>query len=101
MKSVGSIVAVLIMALLARADDVGALIKQLQSKDVEVRRDAATQLSDAGKNAKEAIPALTSALSDKDKFVRRFAAKNVGHDRLGRKAPVRRSRKLVSRRQSR
>jgi len=40
----------------------------------EVRRAAAKELSEAGKEAKPAVTALTAALKDSDLYVRRFAA---------------------------
>jgi HEAT repeat protein len=62
----------------ARAADVDALVKQLKSPDVDLRRAAAKGLSEAGADAKPAITALSAALSDKDLFVRRFAAQALG-----------------------
>jgi HEAT repeat protein len=79
MRLFGSVFVVLVVAGLATAEDVGTLVKQLQSRDVAARREAAQKLSESGKDAKDAIPALTTALGDKDKFVRRFAAKALGN----------------------
>jgi HEAT repeat protein len=61
------------------AADVPDLIKKLGSKDSDVRRDAASALAEAGKEAKPAIKALTKALKDKDRFVRRYAAQALGN----------------------
>jgi HEAT repeat protein len=79
MKWLGSAVMLLLLAGLGAADDVGALVKQLQSKDVIERRKAASSLCDAGKDAKEAISSLSAALADKDPYVRRFSAKALGN----------------------
>src|SRR5262249_57715584 len=66
-------------SLLPAADaDVADLVKKLSSKDNEVRRSAASDLADLGKDAKDAVPALTKALKDKDLYVRRFAAQALG-----------------------
>jgi HEAT repeat protein len=62
----------------ACAADVSELIKKLGSKDNEVRRSAAKELSELGKEATPAIRALTTALKDSDRYVRRFAAQALG-----------------------
>lgn len=61
------------------AADVAALIKNLGSSDNEVRRDAAKQLSELGKDARPASTALVKALKDSDRFVRRFSAQALGN----------------------
>src|SRR5690242_14914360 len=66
-----------------RADEndafVDALIKQLKSPDSDMRRQAATKLGEIGKEAKNAGPALVTAIkTDKDLFVRRFSAQSLG-----------------------
>src|SRR5262245_48146237 len=58
--------------------DVKALVTKLQSADSDVRRQAARDLGELGKDAKAAVPALTNALKDKDLFVRRYAAQALG-----------------------
>jgi HEAT repeat protein len=63
----------------ASAADVSDLIKKLGSKDNEVRRSAAKDLSELGKEAAPAVQALTTALKDSDRFVRRFAAQALGN----------------------
>jgi HEAT repeat protein len=60
------------------AADVSLLVKNLESKDNEVRRKAAEDLKELGKDAKDAVPALTKALKDSDSFVRRFSAQALG-----------------------
>src|SRR6185437_7737748 len=65
-------------ALPASAADVSDLIKKLKSDDNEVRRGAAKELSELGKQASPAVDALTNALRDKDRFVRRFSAQALG-----------------------
>jgi HEAT repeat protein len=69
----------LVGAAAAPAADVADLARKLGSKDNEVRRDAASQLAEAGKEAKPALKALTKALKDKDRFVRRYAAQALGN----------------------
>ena len=58
--------------------DVSALVKKLASKDNEQRREAARELGDLGKGAKDALKPLIKALNDRDRFVRRFAAQAIG-----------------------
>jgi HEAT repeat protein len=65
--------------LAASAADVSATIKKLESNDNELRRQAAQDLSELGKEAKDAVPALTVALKDSDSFVRRFSAQALGN----------------------
>jgi HEAT repeat protein len=72
------VLVIVVCGLPARAADVADLIKKLGSDDSEVRRDAAQQLSELGKDAKPAVAALTKALKDPDRFVRRFAAQALG-----------------------
>src|SRR5436190_19789002 len=62
----------------AEGAEVRDLIKKLQSKDSDVRRDAAKSLSALGSGAKLAVPALRKALADSDLFVRRFSAEALG-----------------------
>src|ERR1051326_754790 len=86
MKWLGSIVSVLLLVGVSFAEDVGNLIKQLQSKDAGTRREAAKKLSEMGKDAKEAVPKLTESLKDNDQYVRRFSAialGNIGEDAKG------------------
>ena len=67
------------MASLAHAEEADQLAKLLKDKDPDVRRNAAEQLKEMGKQAKPAMNALIQALKDdKDLFVRRFAAKALG-----------------------
>jgi HEAT repeat protein len=64
----------------ARAD-VDSLVRDLGSKDPEVRRLAAKQLSEMGedaRDARDAFPALVKALKDEDVYVRRFAVQAIG-----------------------
>ncbi len=61
----------------AEEGDVDALIEALQSDNVEVRRDAARMLGDAGDE--RAVPALIERLEeDEDEFVRAFSASALG-----------------------
>lgn len=63
----------------ALADDVATLIKQLESKDSDVRRAAVKSLAAKKKEAGSAAPALVKALKeDRDLYVRRFAAQALG-----------------------
>jgi hypothetical protein len=55
------------------------LSKRLESKDNEVRRKAAQQLSEIGNEAKPALAALLKATKDSDRFVRRFTALALGN----------------------
>lgn len=73
-----TLAALLLSGAAARAD-VQDLIKKLGSSDNEVRRAAAKELGDLGKEAKPAIKALTLALKDKDRFVRRWSADALGN----------------------
>jgi HEAT repeat protein len=54
--------------------NVTELISALKSKDVTVRREAASALHGAGAEAKDAIPALKEALKDSDTEVQLWAA---------------------------
>lgn len=67
-----------VATLSAPAADTTDLVKKLSSKDNEIRRNAARDLSELGAEAKPAIKALTMALGDEDRFVRRFAAQALG-----------------------
>jgi hypothetical protein len=66
----------------AAASETGALVQQLRSSNVEKRRDAAKELQGEDIDADLAVPALITALKDKDKIVRRFSAAALGQ--LGR-----------------
>lgn len=77
-KALGLTVLLVCSAAVAAAD-VPELIKKLNAKDNEARRDAARQLAEAGQGAKPALKALTKALKDKDRFVRRYAAEAIGN----------------------
>jgi HEAT repeat protein len=79
---VRKVLVVLILAcwpLAASAADVSELIKKLGSKDNEVRRSAAEELKELGKEAIPAVQALTAALKDSDRYVRRFSAQALGN----------------------
>jgi HEAT repeat protein len=54
-------------------DRVDGLIDQLGHADVKVRRAAARQLADLGREAEPAVPALNDAITDQDREVRRLA----------------------------
>jgi HEAT repeat protein len=69
---------VLLVFAAGAAANVDDLIKKLKSKDSDVRREAASSLSELGKDAKPAAKALTAALKDSDRFVRRYAAQALG-----------------------
>src|SRR5262249_30342937 len=79
-----AVVVVGLVAPAARAD-VNGLVRDLGSRDPDLRRQAAKQLGELGPDAKEAVPALTKALKDEDVFVRRFAAQALGS--VGPEAP--------------
>jgi HEAT repeat protein len=76
-KLLGLVVLVLFASTSAAAD-VDELIKKLGNRDNEVRRSAANDLRELGKDAKPAIKALTKALRDRDLFVRRWSAEALG-----------------------
>lgn len=59
----------------AGADTIQLLIKSLNEKDPESRRLAAIGLEKAGKDAGEAVPALTGVLTSDDPYLRQFAIK--------------------------
>src|SRR4051812_5084032 len=61
----------------ARAD-VAALIKKLANSDNEVRRAAAKELGELGKDAKPAVKALAGRLKARALSVRRYAAEALG-----------------------
>ena len=67
------LIAGLLFAGLAFAADTEALVQKLRSSNPDERREAARALSDLGADAKGATKALTLALADRDRFVRRFA----------------------------
>jgi HEAT repeat protein len=59
--------------------DVATLRKQLINRDNEVRRKAARDLADLGKDAKPAMKDLMARLTrDKDLYVRRYSAQALG-----------------------
>jgi HEAT repeat protein len=68
----------LLTAALAPAADVAELVKQLKDGNADARRAAAEALGKAGKDAREAAPALIAALKDADLYVRAFAAQALG-----------------------
>jgi HEAT repeat protein len=72
------VLALAIVVVSSGAAEVEDLIKKLASGDSDLRRQAAKELSEIGPEAKSAVPALTTALKDKDLFVRRFAAEALG-----------------------
>lgn len=74
---VGVVLALVLIAFPAQAE-VQDLIKRLSSKDNEIRRNAAKELGELGKDAKPAIKPLIKVLQDEDRFVRRFAAQALG-----------------------
>jgi HEAT repeat protein len=59
--------------------DVARLARDLGSKEVQVRRDAARELGKLGPEAKGAFAALARAIRDEDKYVRRFSAQALGN----------------------
>lgn len=61
-------------------------INQLRDKKDTVRTAAASYLGMMGPTAKDAIPALTTALNDSSKFVRRASARALG--RIGNDARI-------------
>jgi HEAT repeat protein len=71
-----------------RAEDVNDLIQKLQSPTDDVRRDAAQELGKLGAEARDAVPALTKALQDKNLFVRRYSAQTLGKIGLDAKEAV-------------
>ena len=71
--------AIVCVGMLSADADTSGLVKKLASKDNEVRREAARDLGELGKDAKSATKALVKALKDKDRFVRRFAAQALGN----------------------
>jgi HEAT repeat protein len=73
-----SMVSLLCLTVSAQAADTAALVKQLRSKDVEERRQAAKDFQDEGIDAKLAVPALVTALKDSDHIVRRLCATALG-----------------------
>lgn len=79
MRNLLGLLGVLVWAIAAPAAEVPELVKKLGSSDNEVRRAAAKDLSDLGKDAKAAIKPLVKALKDEDRFVRRFAAQALGN----------------------
>jgi HEAT repeat protein len=56
-------------------DDLASLMKQLQDKDAKVRLKAVQKLAALGPAAKDAVPALTEAVKDRDEDVRAAAKK--------------------------
>jgi HEAT repeat protein len=72
------LLALLVFAAVSAAN-VDELIKKLASRDSDVRRGAARDLADLGKDAKPAAKALTAALKDSDRYVRRRSAEALGN----------------------
>jgi HEAT repeat protein len=72
------LVLVLGLASATAAADVQDLVKKLESKDNEVRRAAAKDLGEMGKDAAPAVKALIKALKDEDRFVKRWSAEALG-----------------------
>jgi len=58
--------------------EVLVLIAELQAPDAGTRLAAAKALADAGRDAPEAVSALFEALGDKDRRVRKAAARSLG-----------------------
>lgn len=54
------------------------LIKNLQSNDLDVRREAIQKLADMQENARVAIPQLLKIANDEDWYIKRSAAKCLG-----------------------
>lgn len=79
MRKLLGVLCVVVWAIPASAAGVPELVKKLGSSDNEVRRAAAKELSDLGKDARPAIKPLVKALKDEDRFVRRFAAQALGN----------------------
>ena len=77
-KLFGAVVVVLCCSVAAPAADVAELVKQLKDKEAEKRREAAEALGKAGKDARDAVPALIAALKDSDLFVRLFSTVSLG-----------------------
>jgi HEAT repeat protein len=73
-----SLLLLALLTLTAPAADVSDLVKKLASKDNDVRRAAAKDLSELGAEAKGATKALAKALGDEDLYVRRFSAQALG-----------------------
>jgi HEAT repeat protein len=79
MKNVfGAMIVVLCWSTAAWAVDIADLVKELKTGDAEKRREAAEALGKAGKEAKDAVPALVAALKDSDLFVRLFSTVSLG-----------------------
>src|SRR5438105_10771470 len=76
-NTIACMLTALVLAAPLRAD-VNGLVKELASKDSDVRRAAAKQLSEMGPDARDAFSALVKALKDDDVFVRRFSAMALG-----------------------
>jgi HEAT repeat protein len=77
-RLLASLAALVVLSVPAWAD-VAELIKKLDDKDNEVRRAAAKELSESGKDAKPAVKALAKRLKDKDLYVRRYSAQALGN----------------------
>lgn len=74
------LIAVLALCLVVgcRTDPTAELIEQLGDADVDVRRAAARELADLGRDAILAVPALKGAVQDDDAVVRRLAIHAIG-----------------------
>src|ERR1700730_8032140 len=77
-KLLGILGSFVLLAASARAADVEELIKNLGSKDSDVRRAAAKSLGEIGMEANPPLLARVKALRNDDKFVRRFSAQSIG-----------------------
>ena len=78
MRKLLGVLLVCVGAASVAAEDVSGLINKLKSRDNEVRREAAKELGEKGKDAKAAVGPLTAALKDSDRFVRRWSAEALG-----------------------
>lgn len=67
------VLAALCLLVGCRRDPVAGLIDQLGDADVTVRRAAARELAEMGREASLAVPALSDAIGDEDREVRRLA----------------------------
>src|SRR5262249_28367359 len=74
----GSLCLALWLAAPSAAADLDGLMRDLKSKDSDVRRTAAIELGKLGAEAKPAVDALVKALKDDDVYVRRFSAQALG-----------------------
>jgi len=79
-----------LIAAAARAEDVGSLTKKLKDKDIDIRRQAASEIADQAKSLKgateetkkafkDALPAVLAAAKDEDVFVRSSSIRALGY----------------------